>query len=147
MSLYKELAPYFDYMHSIRKLEDYVSFDFKFPTNWSFPKSITEGMDIVAFEVKETNKKGISFVTKIDDENFKLVLSKISKIIKLNKEKEMKEELFKEMIQKLKSTFETNNLEKLQKLHFEFENEQKKLNDYEYDILGQERENVELVGE
>ena len=42
MSFYKEIAPFMDYIHSIRKLKTYVSFDMVFPIKWSMPKSMLE---------------------------------------------------------------------------------------------------------
>jgi hypothetical protein len=48
-------------------------------------------------------------------------LNKVAKIIKLNKEKELKEKLFKQTIEQLKQTFEKNDLDKLQNLYFDFE--------------------------
>jgi hypothetical protein len=48
-------------------------------------------------------------------------LTKIAKIIKLNKEKELKEKLFKQTIEQLKQTFEKTDLDKLQNLYFDFD--------------------------
>jgi hypothetical protein len=42
-------------------------------------------------------------------------------LITLNKEKELKELLFKETIDTLKKTFEKNDLETLKRLYFDFE--------------------------
>ena len=42
MSFYKEIAPFVEYVHSIRKLKNYLSFDMTFPTKWSLPKSIVD---------------------------------------------------------------------------------------------------------
>jgi hypothetical protein len=123
MSFYTTISPYIEYVHSIRKLENYLSFDMKFPTKWSLPKSIMDEGQLVTFEVGVDSLKGLSFVSKIEDNEIESTLSKISKIIKLNKEREIKERLFKETVDKLKMTFEKTNLEKLQKLYFDFENE------------------------
>ena len=67
MSFYKELAPFVEYIHSIRKLKDYLSFDMVFPTKWSLPKSIVEEGQVVGFEAENQNMKGISFVSPIDE--------------------------------------------------------------------------------
>ena len=144
MSIYKELLPYIDYIHSIRKLENYLSFDMKFPVKWVMIKSVMEESQIVPFEVGVENWKGLSFVSKIEDIEITNCLSKIQKIIKVNKEKEIKEKLFKETVDRLKSTFEKTDLDKLQKLYFDFET------DYEENSLEDETEsttNLELVGE
>ena len=121
MSFYKELLPFVEYLHSIRKLKNYLSFDMVFPTKWSLPKSIVEEGQIVGFEAENQNLKGISFVSPIDDSEVSKTMTKISKVIKLNKEKELKERLFKETVERLKSTFEKTDLDKLQNLYFDFD--------------------------
>jgi hypothetical protein len=121
MSFYKELLPFVEYLHSIRKLKTYLSFDMVFPTKWSLPKSIVEEGQIVGFEAENQNLKGISFVSPIDDSEVSKTMMKISKVIKLNKEKELKERLFKETVERLKSTFEKTDLDKLQNLYFDFD--------------------------
>lgn len=123
MSFYKELLPFVDFIHSIRKLESYLSFDMKFPIKWNIPKNITDESQTIPFDVGVENSKGISFVSKLDESEVSSVLTKILKIIKYNKEREIKEKLFKETVERLKSTFEKTDLDKLQKLYFDFESE------------------------
>ena len=121
MSFYKELAPFVEYIHSIRKLKTYLSFDMLFPTKWSLPKSIIEEGQIVGFDSEDQNMKGISFVSEINESNVSLTLTKIAKIIKLNKERELKERLFKQTVDQLKQTFEKTDLDRLQNLYFDFD--------------------------
>ena len=156
MSFYKELLPFVEYLHSIRKLKTYLSFDMVFPTKWSLPKSIVEEGQIVGFEAENQNLKGISFVSPIDDSEVSKTMMKISKVIKLNKEKELKERLFKETVERLKSTFEKTDLDKLQNLYFDFDNgdDTPELdveldddeNDSDYEQYEQEPVDTELVG-
>jgi hypothetical protein len=156
MSFYKELLPFVEYLHSIRKLKNYLSFDMVFPTKWSLPKSLVEEGQIVGFEAENQNLKGISFVSPIDDSEVSKTMSKISKVIKLNKEKELKERLFKETVERLKSTFEKTDLDKLQNLYFDFDDgdDTPELdvelddddNDSDYEQDEQEPVNTELVG-
>lgn len=154
MSLYKELVPFVEYIHSIRKLKSYLSFDMVFPTKWSLPKSIVEEGQLVGFETENQNQKGISFVSPIEESEVSKTLSRISKIIKLNKEKELKEKLFREAVEQLKSTFEKNDLDKLKNLYFDFneEDETPELNvelqdedDLEYEQDDQEPIDTEMV--
>ena len=108
------------------------------------PKSIVDENQIVAFESDDQNLKGISFVSKIDEKEITATLNKISKVINLNKEKELKEKLFKLTIDQLKQTFEKTDLEKLQTLYFDFNN-----NDLENELIdeqnGEEPTTVELA--
>ena len=121
MSFYKEIAPFVEYIHSIRKLESYLSFDMKFPTKWSIPKSIVDEGQVVGFEVEDPNMKGITFISPIGEKEVSSIVVKIGKIIKLNKERELKERLFKQTVEQLKQTFEKTDLDKLQNLYFDFE--------------------------
>ena len=121
MSFYRELEPFIEYIHSIRKLKNYLSIDLKLPTKWSLPKSIVEEGQVVGFESDDSNFKGISFVTEINEGAMGTTLNKVAKIIKLNKEKELKEKLFKQTIEQLKQTFEKTDLDKLQNLYFDFD--------------------------
>ena len=145
MSFYKELAPFVQYIHSIRKLETYLSFDMVFPTKWSLPKSIIEEGQSISFNVQDRNSKGITFVSQINENDISLILIKIAKIIKLNKERELKEQLFKQTIDQLKQTFEKNDLDKLQNLYFDFETDAPNLELNEQN--GQESATIELADE
>ena len=145
MSFYKELAPFVQYIHSIRKLETYLSFDMAFPTKWSLPKSIIDEGQVIAFNLEDQNLKGVSFVSQINENDVSVILTKIGKIIKLNKERELKEQLFKQTIDQLKQTFEKNDLDKLQNLYFDFETDAPNLELNEQN--GQESAIIELVDE
>lgn len=146
MSFYKQIAPFIDYVHSIRKLKTYLSFDMVFPTKWSLPKSIVEEGQIVGFETESADTKGISFVAETSDSSVNEILTKIAKIIKLNKEKELKEKLFRQTVEQLKQTFEKTELDQLYNLYFDFDiNEETNLDIHEPSET--EPEDDKLVGE
>ena len=146
MSFYKQILPFIDYIHSIRKLKNYLSFDMVFPTKWSLPKSLVEEGQIVGFETDTAETKGISFVAEISDASTTEILRKIANVIKLNKEKELKEKLFRQTVEQLKQTFEKTDLERLQNLYFDFDiNEETNLDIHEPSET--ESENDKLVGE
>lgn len=143
MNFYNEIVPFIDYLHSIRKLKNYLSIDLKLPVKWELPKTISDESSIVGFEVGEPNFKGISFVGEINQSSIDNLFNKISKIIKFNKEKEIKEKLFKQVVENLKNTFEKTDLNKLSKLYFDFEED---INLYENnDIDGEGSKDTELV--
>jgi hypothetical protein len=125
MSFYNQIEPFIEFVHSIRKLENYLTFDMVFPVKWSLPKSIIDENQVVGFEAKDSNYKGVSFVTPITDHDISTTLTKVAKIIRLNKERELKDRLFKETVEQLKATFEKTDLDKLQNLYFDFESENK----------------------
>ena len=87
-----------------------------------------------------------SFVAQTDESNISLVLTKIARVIKINKERELKEKLFKQTVEQLKQTFEKTDLDKLQNLYFDFEeDDEPNLEINEQD--GHEPEDAELAGE
>lgn len=92
-----------------------------FPAKWVLPKSIVEEGQLVGFDVENQNTKGVSFVSSLDEAEVSKTLTKISKVIKLNKEKEVKEKLFKSTVEQLKNTFEKTNLDRLKTLYFDFD--------------------------
>ena len=93
----------------------------KFPTKWSIPKSIVDEGQVIGFEVEDQNMKGVTFICQIAEKEVSSIIVKIGKIIKLNKERELKERLFKQTVEQLKQTFEKTDLDKLQNLYFDFE--------------------------
>ena len=151
MSFYKEIVPFVEYIHSIRKLESYLSFDMKFPTKWSIPKSIVDEGQVIGFDVEDPNMKGITFISPIGEKEVSSIIVKIGKIIKLNKERELKERLFKQTVEQLKQTFEKTDLDKLQNLYFDFDVEDELDTDLDTEIDledeqdGQEPAVTELV--
>ena len=145
MNFYKELLPYLEYLISIRKLENYLSFDLSFPDKWSMPKSVGEQIQVLTFQVETANSRGVSVVCMAEEIDINATLNLISKVIKLNKEREIKEQLFKKTIQELKKTFEQNDLDKLQNLYFDFAAEEETSNLDEYD--GEQPEDIELASE
>ncbi len=142
MSFYQQISQFSDYLHSIRKLEEYLSFDIVFSVKWGIPKSIIDEGQLIPFVTGDENTKGFSFVSGINEKEINEIINKILKIIKLNKDREIKDKLFKETIEKLKNTFEKNDLEKLRKLYFDFEIEEKSL---ENGQNGELPENIELA--
>jgi hypothetical protein len=120
----------------------------KFPTKWSIPKSIMDEGQIIGFEVDNQNLKGITFVSPIEESQMSTIMIKISKIIKLNKERELKEKLFKQTVEQLKQTFEKTDLDKLQNLYFDFDEsdlETELETDLEDEQNGQEPAVIELA--
>jgi hypothetical protein len=142
MTFYNTLESIKEYFVSFRKLETYLSFDLKFPDSWSMPKSTTTDYQVVTFELKEPGSRGMSFVCEMTENEVEKNIIMIQKIIRLNKEREMKEVLFKEVMSELKKTFETNDLQSLKKLNFYFENDKPKTDSLDHELGG---ENLELV--
>lgn len=142
MTFYNTLESIKEYFVSFRKLETYLSLDLKFPDTWSMPKSTTTDYQVVPFELNEQGSRGMSFVCEMNEVEVEKNITMIQKIIRLNKERELKEVLFKEVMSELKKTFETNDLESLKRLNFYFENEKSKTEELDHELGG---EGLELV--
>lgn len=121
MTFYSHLQKIIEFTSSIRKLENFVSFDMSFPKTWGLIKSLPNETQIVPFETQDDKVKGVSFVCEFSEENVEKTMDVILKVIRLNKERELKEKLFKEVVAQLKNTFESNDLSTLEKLHIGFE--------------------------
>lgn len=120
MNFYQHITSLGDYFVSMRKLETYMSVDLAFPSNWGLPKSIQEICSIVPFECGIENMKGVSFVSEMNEKSFEKMIGGINRVIKLNKEREMKDELFSQVVQQLKDTFAKKDLDTLKTLQIEF---------------------------
>lgn len=105
----------FPYLHSIRRLKTYLSFDMVFPGTWEFPNNLVEKLQVTQNEGND-GKMITSIVTLPND--MSLSLSVIQKIIYHNLEREEKEKLFKFKVSELKKLFGSTNLEKLKNLEF-----------------------------
>lgn len=114
------------YLHSIRKLKAYLSVDLILPTNWVFPKSMVDSLQVVQNE----GQNGViitSFVSTFTDSNKTLDI--IFKLINYNLELEEKDRLLKSKVAELKEVFKTNKLEKLKTLEFRVPADDNELDD------------------
>lgn len=100
----------------------------------------------MGFKTTDENFKGVSFVSSIDETEVKDTLTSISKVIKINKEKEIKEKLFKQTVEELRKTFEKTDLDKLQNLYFDFSSDIEDTTNLDSYDAGQS-ETIELVEE
>ena len=83
MSFYKEISHLVEYVHSIRRLKNYLSFDLQFPSKWSLPKTMVEENQIVPFTAEDSNYKGMSFVAELNEVSINNTITKVLKIIKV----------------------------------------------------------------
>jgi hypothetical protein len=122
MSLYNEFNVLFPYLNSVRKLENYLSFDVEFPKKWKIPKKFVNEEQVVERTDPNTDVRTFSFVSQFIEDNVEDLLKNLKNIISYNKEIEEKEKLFNSKVQELKNIFEKQNLEKLHSLKFELIN-------------------------
>lgn len=127
MSLYKEFSNLFPYLQSVRKIENYLSFDISFPNTWKLPKKYVEENKIVEQVSTIQNERLFSYVCEISESGVEKVYQNLSSIIKYNKEREEKDRLFESKVEELKKLFEKQNLDKLKGLYFDISEPTQKL--------------------
>jgi hypothetical protein len=119
MSLYQEFSSLLPYLQSVRKLQNYLSFDVSFPNAWKIPKKFAEEDKIMEQQSNSPSQRLFSYVTEISETGVQKVHYNIKNIIKYNLEKEEKDRLFETKVEELKKLFEKQNLEKLKGLYFD----------------------------
>jgi hypothetical protein len=122
MSLYKEFSALLPYLQSVRKLQNYLTFDVSFPTTWKLPKKYVEEDKVMEQNSKVENYRLFSFVSEITEDGIEKVSQNIQNIIKYNLEREEKEVLFNNKVDELKLIFEKQNLKNLKNLKFDLIN-------------------------
>ena len=141
MSLYKEFSSLLPYLQSVRKLENYLSFDVSFPKNWKLLKRFVDEEKVMEQPSKIENERMFSFVAEITEESVGLIGQNVRGIINYNLELEEKDRLFQNKVNELKSIFEKSNLNNLKGLSFEIKPESKKIK------LEDGEESIEGIGE
>jgi hypothetical protein len=134
MSLFKEFSSLFPYLQSIRRLEDYLSFDVSFPKTWKLPKKYVPEDRVLEQESKIPNNRLFSFVSNIDETSIETTSNNITNIINYNLEREEKERLFTSKVDELKLLFEKNSLKNLKTLTFEIKPNKIELTDNEEEV-------------
>ena len=134
MSLFKEFSALFPYLQSVRKLQDYLSFDVSFPNTWKLPKKYVQEDRVLEQESKITNHRLFSFVSEIDEPSIEKTSDNIQNIINYNIEREEKEKLFQERVVELKNIFEKTTLKSLKTLKFELKPSKLELQDNDEEI-------------
>ena len=132
MGIYKELVDIYEYILSVRRLEKYLSIDIEFPTSWKLPKKYVAEDRVIEIDSQDNTKRCFSFVSEFNERSLETTTNGIKNIILYNKEIELKERLLQQKINELKNIFQTQDLNDLKSLKFDFLNE--KLEDGEETI-------------
>lgn len=120
MSFFKEVENIIIYTNSIRKLENYLSFDCVFPKTWVILKSQVDETKTV-FHKNDEKGKTVSFLSEINDESIGDTVKRIENVVNYNREKEEKQRLFNEKVNELKNLFEKEGLDELKSLKFDLD--------------------------
>jgi len=125
MSLYNELSKLNPYLQSLRRLNEYYSFDISFPEDWKLPKKFIEEDKVLEQESQTEGYRLISFVSEMNELSIDKCSTSIQNIINYNLEREEKNRLFESKINELKMMFERQPLDELKNLKFEVKKNKK----------------------
>ena len=122
MSIYKEILPILNYVHQIRRVENFLIFDVLFPNTWKLPKKFINEDKFVNQGANDENLILLWFVSDINDVEIEKTKNNIIGIINYNLEREEKEKLLENKITELKNIFEKQSLDSLKNLKFDIKN-------------------------
>lgn len=134
MSIFKEFSTLFPYLQSMRRLNDYISFDVSFPNSWKIPKKFVKEDRVLEQESITPNHRLISFVSDLEESSVEQTTSNIQNIINYNLEREEKEKLFELKVEELKILFDKQSLKTLKNLKFEIKNSKIELTNTDEEI-------------
>ena len=112
-NIQKRLSDLQPYVTGIRFVETFPIVDVVFKDNWTIPVS-----QIISKEKSDQNTNSYFFYSEKEGVGFDELLNYVDEIIKINQERELKQELLKVKVEELKILFKDNNLEKLMNLKF-----------------------------
>ena len=101
MSLYKEFSSLLPYLQSVRKLENYLSFDVSFPISWKLPKKYVDEKMVVEQKSGKSDFRCLSFATNFNEDTLDKLFANLNNIIGYNLEREEKEKLFERKVLEL----------------------------------------------
>jgi hypothetical protein len=123
--------------------------DLKLPTNWKVKEILTSIGSDIQVKINDSNDKYqlISFYTSFDEESVNRLNLDVRKVIKYNLDIEEKNKLLNLKIIELKKLFDSNGVDKLRNINFEFGFNNGKLNIDEDEETYGSGERTEMVGE
>lgn len=119
MSLYNDFISLSPHLLSIRKVKDYLVFDFEIPSDWKIPKKFVQEDKFFEQESQNEGERLFSFVSESNEESTNLIIKNLQGIIKYNVELQEKENLLQSKINELQTIFEKNSLKTLKTLKFD----------------------------
>ena len=130
MNIYTNLERYKDYFHSIRLHDSIFLYDLKLPTRWEVKNVLSSAVTTTQIKVNDKSETHvlISFYCPFDSEGVELLISDIDRVIKWNKDREEKDNLLNMKIIELQKVFESNNIDSLRSINFDFNKTQVQIN-------------------
>ena len=129
MGIFNEIEKYGDYFHSVRLHDVILLLDLRLPSEWEIKKILSSFGSTTQVKVNDTTTTHtlISFYCPFSNKEAEILVSDVDKIIKWNKDREEKNNLLNLKIIELEKVFQSNNIESLRNINFDFKEREKKL--------------------
>ena len=140
MNIYTVIKKYEKYFHSVRLHDTIVLLDLKLPTNWQIQELLGSFKTTTQLKTNDQTEKHtlVSFYAPFTVNDISQLTEDVDKVIKWNKDREEKNSLLNIKIMELKKVFESNNVDSLRNINFDFKEE------INVDLNGEE---LKLAGE
>jgi hypothetical protein len=125
MDMYDVIKKYENYFHSIRLHDSIVLLDLKLPAKWEIKKLLTSFNTTTQLKVNDQTDTHtlISFYSPYSPNEIKTLINDVDRIVKWNNDREEKNNLLNVKILELKKVFESNNVDSLRNINFDFKEE------------------------
>ena len=126
MNIYNLIEKYKNYFHSIRLHDSIVLLDLKLSTKWEIKQVLSTLNSGTQLKVNDQTEEYVlvSFYSPFTEKDINTLTNDVDMIIKWNKDREEKFNLLNVKIVELKKMFETNNLDSLRNINFDFQQPQ-----------------------
>jgi hypothetical protein len=123
MNIYKNIEKYKDYFHSVRLHDNIFLFDLKLPTRWEIKNVISAAPTTTQIKINDQSETHvlISFYTPFESESVATLLNDVDRVLKFNKDREEKNNLLNMKKLELEKIFESNNIDSLRTIDFNFQ--------------------------
>ena len=122
MNIYDNIENYKDYFHSIRLHDSILLMDLKIPTTWEVKGVLSTQPTTTQIKVNDKNETHtlLSFYCPFTSPDVDTLFLDIDRIIKFNRDLEEKVNLLNVKKLELEKIFESNNIDSLRTINFDF---------------------------
>ena len=130
IEVYKNIEKYKDYFHSIRLHGDIFLFDLKLPANWEIKNVLAINPSTTQVKINDQSDRHvlISFYCPFESEAVNTLIGDVDGVLKWNKDREEKVNLLNMKKMELEKIFESNTIDSLRSINFDFNKQQLDIN-------------------
>ena len=130
MNIYENIEKYKDYFHSVRLHDSIFLFDLKLPARWEIKNVLASAPSTTQIKINDQSESHIliSFYSPFEPESVNVLLKDVDRVVKFNNDREEKNNLLNMKKLELEKLFESNTIDSLRTMNFEFNKNEKNLN-------------------